>query len=88
MTMEWSRSLEMDLPAFRAYAKAVYAAADAFLDSITVADLAREYDLSSDGLGRQSMRWCLNALVISHVNNMAGEASVLKGLQGAKGYPF
>ena len=25
---------------------------------------------------------------ISHVNNIAGEASCLKGLQGAKGYRF
>lgn len=29
-----------------------------------------------------------HALVTSHTNNMAGEISALKGIQGAKGYPF
>ena len=32
--------------------------------------------------------WVLSALVISHLNNMAGEISALKGVQGAKGYPW
>jgi hypothetical protein len=32
--------------------------------------------------------WVLSALVISHMNNMIGESAVLKGIQGAKGYPW
>ena len=32
--------------------------------------------------------WVLSALVISHLNNMAGEISALKGVQGVKGYPW
>ncbi len=36
----------------------------------------------------ESARWVLNSLVVGHLNNMAGEISVLKGLQGSKGYPF
>jgi len=34
------------------------------------------------------MAWALTALLVSHTNNMIGELSCLKGLQGAKGYPF
>ena len=45
-------------------------------------------DLSAQGLGRRSVGWMLNALVAGHLNNMAGELSCLKGLQGFKGYPF
>ena len=45
-------------------------------------------DLSAQGLGRRSVGWMLNALVAGHLNNMAGELSCLKGLQGLKGYPF
>jgi hypothetical protein len=26
--------------------------------------------------------------VVSHMNNMIGESAVLKGIQGAKGYPW
>lgn len=78
----------MELPACRDYAQAVYAATNDYVASLTPNDLSREIDLSNVGLGQKPLSWCLNALVISHVNNVAGEISCLKGLQGAKGYPF
>lgn len=88
LDLEWARSLELDLPAFREYAQAVYTATNAYVSSLTADDLSHEIDLTNMGLGQRSLSWCLNALVISHVNNMIGEVSCLKGLQGAKGYPF
>jgi len=30
----------------------------------------------------------LNRLVLGHIDNMCGEISCLKGLQGARGYPM
>ena len=87
-TAEWARAVVLDLPAMRVYAKAVAAATDAYLDGLTDADLERVLDLASEGLGQQNVAWCLNALVASHLNNRAGEISCLKGLQGARGYPF
>jgi len=30
----------------------------------------------------------LNLLVLNHIGTETGEISVLKGIQGAKGYPF
>jgi hypothetical protein len=88
LDLEWARTLELDLPAFREYAQAVYTATNDYLSSLAADDLSREIDLTNMGLGQRSLSWCLNALVISHVNNMIGEISCLKGLQGAKGYPF
>jgi hypothetical protein len=44
--------------------------------------------MSASGLGVRTVDWCLSALITSHINNMAGEISALKGVQGAKGYPF
>jgi hypothetical protein len=85
---EWARRVTVDLPRAHEYAKAMYENADAYLDSLTESDLAREVDLSFAGLGTRTLSWCLTALVISHLNNMAGEISVLKGIQGIKGYPF
>lgn len=87
-TPEWARSVTVDLPAARQYAQAVYAAADGYIASLTEADLAREIDLTSVGLGMRSLDWCLSALVTGHVHNMTGEISALKGVQGAQGYPF
>jgi len=86
--LDWARSLRIELPKMREYAQAVYADIDAYIASLSEKDLSRELDLTEMGLGVRTINWCLLALVTSHTNNMAGEISVLKGLQGAKGYPF
>ena len=88
MTLEWAQGLKVDLPTFRQYAQAVYTATNDYLASLTDESLSRQIDLSNVGLGQKPLSWYLNALVISHLNNMIGEISCLKGLQGAKGYPF
>ena len=88
MSFEWARSVQVDLPAAREFAQAAYEKADEYLTSFTDTDLAREIDLTEVGLGKRSLNWCISALVISHLNNMIGEISVLKGIQGVKGYPF
>jgi hypothetical protein len=85
---EWARRLQIDLPTARRYAQAVYTEMDAYIASLSEEDLSREMDLTRFGVGMQTVNWCLNALAIGHLNNMAGEISVLKGVQGAKGYPF
>lgn len=87
-TQEWARSVTVDLGAVRQYAQAVYAACDSFIASLLEADLERELDLNSVGLGVRSLDWCLSALITGHIHNMAGEISALKGVQGAAGYPF
>ena len=85
---EWARTVKVDVPAFREYARAVYAASEEVLNSLTEADLQSTRDLTQAGLGTPTVRWMLNAVVIGHMNNLAGEISALKGAQGAKGYPF
>lgn len=85
---EWARRVRVDLDAARAYGQAAYEATDAYIAGLTDADLAREIDLTAFGLGVRTVSWCLTALVTGHLNNMAGEISVLKGIQGLPGYPF
>jgi hypothetical protein len=87
-TQEWARSLKVDLAALRQYAQAVYSAINTYVKGLTPEDLERELDLSDAQLGVQTVDWVLSVLVASHLNNMAGEISCLKGLQGAQGYPF
>jgi len=87
-TFDWARSVQVDLPTARQYAQAAYESTDSFLASLTEADLTREIDLSGVGFGARTLSWCITALVVSHLNNMVGEISALKGIQGAKGYPF
>ncbi len=87
-SFEWARELEVDILQAREYARAVYTATNAYLDTLKPIDLERELDLSDHGFGIKAVSWVFTALITSHLNNMAGEISVLKGIQGAKGYPF
>ncbi len=87
-TLQWARSVRVDLPAARDYARALYAAADAYLAGIDEGVLAQTRDLTALGLGVLTVDRILTALGAGHINNMTGEISCLKGLQGGKGYPF
>jgi hypothetical protein len=84
----WARRVQVDLPALKAYAEAVYAATDAYLADLADTDLDRELDLTAVGFGKQKLGWMLNLLVLNHIGTETGEISALKGIQGAKGYPF
>jgi hypothetical protein len=85
---EWKRGLKVDLPAMREYAKAVYAKSDEYLASLSAADLDRTMDLAGLGMGKATLGWALGRLVVAHVDQMCGEISAIKGIKGAKGYPF
>ncbi len=78
----------MDLAALAVFAQAVYAATDAYVSGLNDADLARPFDLTPLGLGPQTVASALSIIALNHVGNMTGEISCLKGLQGARGYPF
>ena len=80
--------MQVDLPALKSFGADVYAATDAYLATLSDADLDRDLDLSAVGFGQQKLGWMLNLLLINHVGTETGEISVLKGIQGAKGYPF
>jgi hypothetical protein len=82
----WAKSVTIDLPKLREYAKAVYAATDTYIDSIKEEDLEKEVDLGS--WGKYTIAHLLYSFIIGHANSLAGEMSALKGVQGAKGYPF
>jgi hypothetical protein len=87
LSYEWGRSLQPNLAALRKFGQSALADTDAYLDQLKDADLDRMVDLSNVGLGTRCMGWVFNALVASHLSNMAGEISARKGVQGKKGYP-
>jgi hypothetical protein len=84
-TTEMARGFKCDLKALEPYKEAVYASTQAYLDGIDEAELDRE---AEGPFGKATvLDFLTNALI---GNNLAhtGEISALKGLQGAKGYPF
>ena len=87
-TAEWARRVQIDVPTVQSYAHAVHEATDVYLATLTDDDLSHVLDLTSFGLGHMSVGTLLNRMVLGHIDNMSGEIAVLKGLQGAKGYPI
>jgi hypothetical protein len=88
LEFDWGRNVVPNVAALRQYGQQAMADAEAYLSGLSDSDLDRVVDLSNIELGNRSVSWILSALITSHLNNMAGEISALKGLQGKKGYPF
>ncbi len=84
----WTRRLKVDVSSVREYAKAVYANTDQYLASLTPDDLDTPMDLAGVGGSKVTLGHVLSRSVVAHADNIAGEISCLKGLQGLQGYPF
>lgn len=84
----WTRRVKIDLGALRAYARAVADQTDSWLASLTDADLECPIDLSAAGFGEHTLATAVAGLVANHLGTETGEIAVLKGIQGARGYPM
>lgn len=85
---QWTRRVRVDLPTMQEYTQAVYAATANYLSSLAPEDLEQVVDLSNLGMGQVTRAWVFSRLVIGHADNLCGEISCLKGLQGEQGYPI
>lgn len=85
---QWFKNVKIDMPALREFAQAVYKNTDGYIATLKPDDLQREIDLTNMGLGKRTLAWLISTLGVTHPASHAGEISCLKGLQGAKGYPF
>jgi len=82
---EWGRRVRIEVSKLREYAKAVFAATDAHIDSLNETDLSKEIEF----FGRKmSLAAFFLGVMCTHCANHTGEISTLKGLQGLKGYPI
>jgi hypothetical protein len=85
MNPDWAATVKMDMSSFGEYAKAVHAATNAYLDSVTDAQLQEK---AQTPLGEQNKEWIVANLLGTHLPQHAGEIAALKGVQGLKGLPF
>ena len=84
---DWARAVRMKLPAFREYAKAVYAASDAYVAGLSDADLDRK--VQTGFVGEQTIGFVITNILGWHAAQHTGEIAALKGrMQGLKGLPF
>jgi len=83
----WTRRVQMDVVAARAYGAAVYATTEAYVRAADPAELDR---LVAEGFpgGPMPVAAFVANIVATQVCHHTGEISALKGEQGLKGYPF
>lgn len=84
---ESARSFRVDPAQLEDYATSVFTEFQAYLDTLTPADLDREVDFGP-GLGKMSLGAFLLNPLLGNTFAHTGEISALKGLQGQRGYPF
>jgi hypothetical protein len=84
----WTRRVKIDLDSLRAYAQAVATQTDSWLAGLSDADLNQPMDLSGVGLGQHTWATAIALLIANHLGTETGEIAVLKGIQGARGYPI
>ncbi len=85
---KWLKEVNVDIEKFRKYAKAVYAASEEYVASLTDSDLEKDVDMSAFGMGKRKAYDFIANIINGHVTSIMGEVAVLKGIQGLKGYPF
>ena len=85
-TPEWAATVHVDMATFNPYVEAVFAATDAYLDSLTDADLDRVLE-GGFGAGAKVGAF-LAGIGTFHLSQHMGEIAALKGVQGLKGLPF
>lgn len=85
-TYAWACRVKVDLGQARQYAQAVYKNTLDYVGSLGEADLGREIDVP--GFGKHSLAYYLTVSAVIHPSNHIGEVSAIKGVFGAKGYPF
>lgn len=83
---EWASKVKVDMPALREYAKAVHASTDQYIADLSDDDLDQKVEFG--GMGPTPISGIITLTAIVHPSNHIGEISALKGLGGAKGYPF
>lgn len=85
---EWARRVTVDLPQTQEYIRAVFRNTEEYVSGLKPEDLDKELDLSAAGMGKMSLGAFITMTSVMHPSNHVGEISCMKGLQGAKGYPF
>lgn len=85
---DWLKNVRVDVEALMDYTKAVFAASEAYVASLSLEQLEETKDMTSMGSSVMTVASVLDNMVIGHCHDITGEISALKGVQGLKGYPW
>lgn len=84
----WLKTVKVDVESAKIYAKATFSVSEEYISTLSDSDLDKDVDMSMFGMGAKPAGEFISGMVIGHIWSIMGEISVLKGIQGLKGYPF
>lgn len=85
---KWLKTVKIIIPNVYEYAKAVFTETEDYVKTLQDADLEKQIDMSMFGMGMRTQGDMIHMMILGHIWSIMGEISVLKGIQGLKGYPF
>ncbi len=85
---KWLKEVKIEIPKVYDYAKAVFAESEKYIENLSDNDLEQKIDMSMFGMGDKEQGDMIHMMIVGHIWSIMGEISVLKGIQGLKGYPF
>lgn len=85
---KWLKEVKVDIDQMNAYAQAVYATTEKYVAGLSEEDLEKKIDMNMFGMGERTVVSVISGMIILHAFSIMGEVSVLKGIQGLRGYPF
>jgi len=85
---KWLKEVKISVPEVYEYAKAVFKTSEEYIETLEDSDLEKPVDMSSFGMGERTQGDMIHMMILGHIWSIMGEISVLKGIQGLKGYPF
>ncbi len=85
---KWLRTVKIQIPAVHDYANAVFTETENFGEAMEDEDLKKNIDMSMFGMGSRPQGDMIHMMILGHIWSIMGQISVLKGLQGLKGYSF
>ena len=85
---KWLKEVKLDLQKFQIYTKAVFSETQEYVATLQDVDLEKNIDMSTFGMGTRPIYDFIAGIINGHIYSIMGEISVLKGIQGLKGYPF
>jgi len=85
---KWLKEVKIEIPKVYDYTKAVFAETEKYIESLEDSDLEKKIDMSMFGMGDREQGDMIHMMILGHIWSIMGEISVLKGIQGLKGYPF
>lgn len=83
---KWAKEVNINVAQLRTFTEAIFAASESFMATLKPETLEETRDMGS--MGQPTVQTIISSYLIAHCNQITGEISAIKGVQGLQGYPW